>query len=29
MKFFLVMFVGMLGLAFGAEVSGVDMIQSY
>lgn len=29
MRVFLVLFFGMLGLAFGADVSGVDMIKSY
>lgn len=29
MKIFLVLFLGMLGLAFGAEVSGLDMIRMY
>ena len=29
MKIFLVLSLGMLGLAFGAEVSGLDMIRMY
>ncbi|CRF42031.1 ATP synthase F0 sector subunit c [Helicobacter ailurogastricus] len=29
MKFFVLFFLGALGLAFGADVSGVDMIKSY
>lgn len=29
MKIFLVLFLGMLGLAFGAEISGLDMIRMY